>query len=67
MPSYEDQVRRELEQVCPIDEDISADLSLAYPRSQGLRDFASQSKKLRKIGLKGQRPKAAQRKPMKGV
>ena len=53
--SLEDQVRQQMEQ------DISAAFSIAYPRSEGLREFARGSKRLKKLGAKGFRPKAGQR------
>lgn len=64
--NYEEQVRREMEraaaeQQCPVDEDIDAAFNLnLYPRSKGLRMFAKDSSRLRKLGVK-MRPKAGQR------
>lgn len=65
--NYEQQVRQQMERVaaqqCPVEGDINAamDNTSNYPRSMGLRNFAKDSKRLKKLGGKF-RPKAAQRK-----
>ena len=53
--TYEDDMRRQMEQ------NMSAAFSADYPRSWHMRQFAKDSKRLKKLGLKGQRPKAGQR------
>jgi hypothetical protein len=55
--SYEDQVRRRMEQ----DAAQGAALSVDYPNTFKMRQFVKDSKKLRKTAGRG-RPKAAQRK-----